>query len=189
MATNYQILRNDEDALIVKINPIAYYADLLYQEELPPNVEIAFNTNYYWRGPLGVFKKGSWHHDKTKPSKGVRPTIHINGTDCEAGPLLLRNGTEAYQKSIADGMYQSDTYRTTRHTAVGYTSANKLIVAYFEKINLKDMAKAMRDADCVWAMKCDGGHSAYLKVGDIVRGLSKVPYCGVTLISKGGTTL
>lgn len=175
MVAHYEILANDPDRLIVKFNPAAFIARPVCFSPVSKSATLSFNCNYFYgTAPIGEFKWGDWKHPTIK-SPGIRPSFKVGSVTIEAGPLLLPG---KWRDSVLEGKYSSDTYRKTSHVVYGETEAGKGYVAWYRNAGMDEMAE---DASkhCVRAMKCDGGGSAYLKVGKIVRG--RKLYVGVEM--------
>ena len=83
--------------------------------------------------------------------------------------------------SVKEGKFSPDTYRKTSHMVYGETEHGKGYVAWHRNASMDEMAEEA-EKHCVRAMKCDGGGSAYLKVGDLTRG--KRLYVGIELEGK-----
>jgi hypothetical protein len=160
--THCEVLRNDE-ILAIKLNPAAYVARPIFKSR--KGVGIVFNTSYFWKGiPIGTFKFQGEEMGSPNLSKGNRPTILIGEVECEAGPLLIENGEICWRTGVSIGKFRDDVLRKTKHLALGYTKFGKLIAAFFDNHALWQVARAMQDLGCVYALNCDGGSSASLSV-------------------------
>jgi len=176
--THYEVLRNDS-VFAVKVNPAAYVARPLFKGT--SKAQIVFNTNYFHnRKPIGTFKFGDVELGEPELSKGNRPTIVIGEIECEAGPLLVENSEVCWRHGVSIGKFREDVLRKTKHLALGYTKFGKLIAAFFDNHAMWEVAREMQNLGCVYALNCDGGSSASLRVGDVVKGNPFVT-CGIQL--------
>lgn len=178
--SHYQILSNDVDKLVIKINPRAYEVSL--QRNYKPKSFISFNSNYYWNStPIGRFIDG----DNVFPSINppfYRPEFNINQCTITGGPTLVE-----YSKIVNKNdteMFRADIFRKTRHVAVGITAFNKLIVGYYERHTPQEIAVDMLGRGVVYSIKLDGGQSSFLKVGDLKRGNTLYITCAVRFEKK-----
>jgi hypothetical protein len=180
---NYELLPAPGGATLVKFNPAAFKASLVCFEDTDPDAVIAFNANYFdqkTKAPIGWFRNGKWIRLDAIPGPQLRPHFEFCGALVQAGPTLFEEGNPdwGWRLYAENEKFRPDALRKAAHNALGETEHDKIVVGHFPNHTLDQIAQTMRK-HCVRAMKCDGGGSAYLKVGEIVRG--ERLYCGVEL--------
>jgi hypothetical protein len=190
---NYEILRNDDDAVAIKINQRAYGVGFGRNQRLFSG-GISFNINYSWLGkPIGILALGGsmCKNIITHETNGVRPCYciykddqkypnpdiqlgnaiidNISLCDCviQAGPLLVADSKNVVKQSIRVGKFQEDAVRKAKHVSIGIKGSNnsnrKTVVLYSTEWTLNEIAQYFIDNGCNKAMKLDGGHVAALR--------------------------
>lgn len=153
---------------------------LLGQKKMPTGTLVAATANYSDKGvPIGpcmdeVYSYKSLRRlDKTprrpmlailedKAWIGYGPIPSKARAVLLAGPTLVRCGTDNLDTKFE--LFQADAVRRADHVAYGVTSAGKLVVAYFRKASLEEMAAWFVKQRCTDAIKADGGSQAFLAV-------------------------
>lgn len=182
---HYELLQHTAQYVVVKVNVAAYEASVVL--DAYPAGEIAFNTNYFYRGvnpfyknvPIGHLKQGD-EVFKTVGSKGKRPILKIGRVECEVAPILVKDGKAYIQEGIAESKLRADATRQAQRVACGYNRFGKLIIVYGANATLSGLAYKLLEHGVVEGYAMDGGDSAYLKVGSLVRGKPR-PIVAVSL--------
>jgi hypothetical protein len=178
VSSNHEILKDDAEVLAVKVNLAAFDARLILRGKADPSAELAWNGPYFW-GPLPIGRlEAGGHKAVCLPSKGNRPAIQTDKFSFEAGPLLVAGGlvkvvtgdSWVYRSSMTEGKFRPDVARKCDRLCVGLTGFGKLIVAHLKESDLMHAAYDMHRLGSIWAMTCDSGSSAALRVGDKARG-------------------
>jgi len=177
---NSEIIQNDKQAFIVKVNTKGFEASIYSGKPKPSSkTYLAFNVNYSWLGlPIGlVINKGEVMKSiplvkasqQGRPLLGVEfggiPFISYSGAATtlfmdyalQAGPTL-----HDYPSSLAVNDFKTDVARVTKHVACGVTKAGKLIVGFFHNSSLMEVSAKLKELGCFKAMNCDGGSKAHL---------------------------
>lgn len=201
---HYEILQNDDAALVVKVNPAAYKAEV-FSGTPPKDATLVVNANYYWK-PLAIgllASDGKWKFTNSS-YKALRPTLYLfkkgpplitfgnhleDASGCQAiiqaGPTLLRSGKYVY--AVKEENFKDDAVRRANHTVIGLTVAHKLIVAFAANASIKELSDLMDKHKCIDAFKLDGGNSCYLRIQldnktVISRGPNTRPFVGLALL-------
>lgn len=182
---NIGLIENSTTVKAVQINTASYQWKVF--QGTPSNKAIfSFNTNYYWNGvPIGLIYdqdkslKSTIYANSNRPifviKDGKADIVYRTGDyqlASQVGPTLLDGGAYVPERLKKEGLYGSDSVRKTCHVAIGVRDNGKVIVAYFGKASMGEMASWFGKRGCVRAMKCDGGHSCFFWFGKIKIGKS-----------------
>jgi exopolysaccharide biosynthesis protein len=196
----YQVIYHKEYTA-VKLNPLAYEIKI-FQHKPDKNAAFFINTNYFWEDqPIGVLKENNpvKYIDKCVFSRPIFlvdfskiATIKVISKledlldyylASQAGPTLIDDGEIVYPQSLRRENFALDVARATKHTAIGVTEFNKIILYFSNNTSLSQMTFNLRDLGCKYAMNLDGGSSSSLKINDKVYGNSKPKY-GIQFIEN-----
>ena len=95
--------------------------------------------------------------------------------------MVDKNNEIVYPHSMKDGIVSLDVARKTRHTAIGLTAANKIVLYYNNNTDLLSASKDLIKLGCVNAMNLDGGSSSFLKNHNRIYG-NHYPKYGIQFI-------
>jgi hypothetical protein len=191
---NHETLRDDAEVLAVKVNLAAFTARMIIRGNADAGALIAWNGPYYVKSgkhplPVGSMYDCTSYRVPCFNFGYPRPRIDTSLFGFEAGPLLVRDGSATYDDnklvhaSRIIGKFQFDVLRRTSHLCIGTTKPGKLIVAYAADAWLQDCADLMEDLGCHYAINCDGGHSAGLRIGSVRRGADPILF-GIELYPR-----
>lgn len=171
----YEILDTTTDKLIIKLDPVAYNISLSLNHK--PKEFIIINSNYFWKNtPIGIFIDGNRFFENI-PLKYYRPPFNIGDCIINAGPTIIKD-----YKVITDYKdegFRSDVLRKTSHTFIGISRHNKVVLGYYRNATPIQIAKDIAKYEVKTAIKLDGGSSAYIKVGDQIRGQVQKVVCAL----------
>jgi len=196
----YQIFHNP-NYTAVKINPLAYEIKI-FQGAPDKRASFFINTNYFWENePIGIFKENNLVKSIQKHIFS-RPIFMLDAQNnasiqtiakledlleyylaSQAGPWLIDDNKIVYPESLSRGNFALDVARLTKHTSIGVTEHNKIILYYTSNSSLSNMTFNLRDLGCKYAMNLDGGSSSSLKVSTKIYGNPK-PKFGLQFIEN-----
>jgi hypothetical protein len=161
------------------------------KKDVPEGTLLACTANYSWKGePIGICFDQDRHYQSIRKHEYERPSICFGEyvwlnyqmvrlnykVAAQIGPTLVstarRNGSYVGVVDIGTvrEKFRADAVRKSSHVGYGITTVGKLIVAYFQKATLQEMAEYFVAQKCILAAKADGGHAAYLECpGDKLR--------------------